>query len=141
VKRLHEMGEMAKKRGKIIGIDTPLDAKGNKKLLKEIGSDGVKIFYKWQTILENKWDLLKDLKALGAQNICAMHASNTDGVCLRDDKQVDVPAIKALLDQMKWSGWLVVERSRNAQDVKNVKGNFGTNVRFLKEIFCGLRPK
>ena len=75
VKRLHEMGEMAKKRGKIIGIDTPLDAKGNKKLLKEIGSDGVKLFYKWQTILENKWDLLKDLKALGAQNICAMHAS------------------------------------------------------------------
>ena len=40
VKRLHELGEMAKKRGKIIGIDTPLDAKGNKKLLKEIGSDG-----------------------------------------------------------------------------------------------------
>lgn len=39
VKRLHEMGEMAKKRGKVIGIDTPLDAKGNKKLLKEINSD------------------------------------------------------------------------------------------------------
>jgi hypothetical protein len=36
---------------------------------------------------------------------------------------------------MKWRGWLVVERSRNAQDVRNVKGNFGTNVAYLKEIF------
>ena len=116
VKRLHELGEMAKKRGKIIGIDTPLDAKGNKKLLKEIGSDGVKIFYKWQTILENKWDLLKDLKALGAQNICAMHASNTDGVCLRDDKQVDVPAMM----------------------VRNVVANYSNNVNYLKSIFNSL---
>ena len=138
VKRLHELGEMAKKRGKIIGIDTPLDAKGNKKLLKEIGSDGVKIFYKWQTILENKWDLLKDLKALGTQNICAMHASNTDGVCLRDDKQVDVPAIKALLDQMKWSGWLFVERSRDTTMVRNVVANYSNNVNYLKSIFNSL---
>ena len=109
VKRLHEMGEMAKK-----------------------------IFYKWQTILENKWDLLKDLKALGTQNICAMHASNTDGVCLRDDKQVDVPAIKALLDQMKWSGWLFVERSRDTTMVRNVVANYSNNVNYLKSIFNSL---
>ena len=138
VKRLHELGEMAKARGKIIGIDTPLDANGNKKLLKEINSEGVKIFYKWQTILENKWDLLKDIKALGAKNICAMHASNTDGVCLRDDKQVDVPAIKTLLDQMKWSGWLFVERSRDTTMVRNVVANYSNNVNYLKSIFNSL---
>ena len=138
VKRLHELGEMAKSRGKIIGIDTPLDAKGNKKLLKEINSKGVKIFYKWQTILENKWDLLKDIKTLGANNICAMHASNTDGVCLRDDKQVDVPAVKALLDQMKWSGWLFVERSRDTTMVRNVVANYSNNVNYLKSIFNSL---
>ena len=138
VKRLHELGEMAKSRGKIIGIDTPLDAKGNKKLLKEINSKGVKIFYKWQTILENKWDLLKDIKTLGASNICAMHASNTDGVCLRDDKQVDVPAVKALLDQMKWSGWLFVERSRDTTMVRNVVANYSNNVNYLKSIFNSL---
>ena len=138
VKRLHELGEMARKRGKIIGIDTPLDAKGNKKLLGEINSRGVKIFYKWQTILENKWDLLKDMKTLGGQNICAMHASNTDGVCLRDDKAVDVPAIKALLDQMKWSGWLFVERSRDTTQVHNAVYNYSNNVNYLKRIFNAL---
>ena len=140
VRRLHDMGEEAHRRGKLIGIDTPLDAKGNKKLLKEINSEGVKIFYKWQTIIEHKWDLLRDLKTLGAQNICAMHASNGDGVCLRDDRQVDVPAIKQLLDQMGWSGWLFVERSRDTTRVRNVAANYANNVHYLKSVFSQL-PK
>lgn len=135
VARLHEAGEMAKARGMVIGIDTPLDAKGNIKLLKEIGSDGIKIFYKFQTAVENKLDIVKDIKKLGKKNICAIHASNTDGVWLRNDKAIDMPAIKAALDRMGWSGWLFVERSRDVKDVRNVKKNYGDNVKYLKEIF------
>ncbi len=135
VTRLHEAGEMASRRGKVIGIDTPLDAKGNRKLLKEINSQGIKIFYKVQTAVENKRDIPKDIKKLGAENICAIHASNTDGVLLRNDGAVDMPRIKVLLDKLDWSGWLFVERSRDVSDVHNVKRNYGDNVKYLKEVF------
>lgn len=133
--RLHEAGEMAAKRGMVIGIDTPLDAKGNKKLLKEIDSPGIKIFYKFQTAVENKLDISKDLRKLGADNICGIHASNTDGVWLRNDKAINMPEIKATLDKLGWSGWLFVERSRDVTDVRNVKRNYGENVKYLKEVF------
>lgn len=133
--RLHEAGEMAAKRGLVIGIDTPLDAKGNKKLLKEIDSPGIKIFYKFQTAVENKCDISKDLRKLGADNICGIHASNTDGVWLRNDKAINMPEIKATLDKLGWSGWLFVERSRDVTDVRNVKRNYGENVKYLKEVF------
>ena len=133
--RLHEAGEMAAKRGMVIGIDTPLDAKENKKLLKEIDSPGIKIFYKFQTAVENKRDISKDLRKLGADNICGIHASNTDGVWLRNDKAIDMPEIKATLDKLGWSGWLFVERSRDVTDVRNVKRNYGENVKYLKEVF------
>lgn len=133
--RLHEAGEMAAKRGLVIGIDTPLDAKGNKKLLKEIDSSGIKIFYKFQTAVENKRDISKDLRKLGADNICGIHASNTDGVWLRHDKAINMPEIKATLDKLGWSGWLFVERSRDVTDVRNVKRNYGENVKYLKEVF------
>lgn len=135
VSRLHEAGEMAKARGKVIGIDTPLDAKGNLKLLKEIGSEGIKIFYKFQTAVENGLDIVKDIKKLGKDNICAIHASNTDGVWLRNDKAIDMPEIKKTLDKMGWSGWMFVERSRDIKQVRNVKKNYGENVKYLKEIF------
>ncbi len=135
VERLHHIGEAAKARGKRVGIDTPLDAKGNLKLLKEIKSDGIAIFYKWQTIVESGWDVVKDIRKLGAKNICAIHASNTDRVWLRNDSTIDVPNIKKLLDEMGWSGWLFVERSRDVSMVRNVKMNYSANVFYLKEIF------
>ena len=135
VKRLRAIGEAAKARGKRVGIDTPLDAKGNLKLLKEIKSDGIAIFYKWQTIVENGWDIVKDIKKLGAKNICAIHASNTDRVWLRNDSTINVPLIKKALDEMGWSGWLFVERSRDVKMVRNVKMNYGADVHYLKSIF------
>lgn len=135
VARLHEVGEMARARGKVIGIDTPLDAAGNLKLLKEINSEGIKVFYKFQTAVENKLDIVKDIKKLGRKNICAIHASNTDGVWLRNDGAIDMPGIKKVLDKMGWSGWLFVERSRDVSQVRNVKKNYGENVKYLKEIF------
>lgn len=141
VKRLHVMGQMASKRGKVIGIDTQLDAAGNLQLLKEIKSKGIKIFYKWQTATEAGRDVCKDIMVLGASNICAFHASNTDGVWLRNDKGIDVVAIKNVLDKMKWNGWLFVERSRDTTQVRNVRANYGANVEFLKAVFeDGMTP-
>lgn len=135
VSRLHAIGEAAKAQGKTVGIDTPLDAAGNLKLLKEIKSDGIAIFYKWQTIIENGWDIAKDMRKLGAKNICAIHASNTDSVWLSKDPAINLPLIKQTLDEMGWKGWLFVERSRDVKMVRNVKMNYGANVRYLKEVF------
>jgi len=135
VKRLHAIGEAAKMHGVVVGIDTPLDAAGNLKLLKEIKSDGIAIFYKWQTIIEHGWDIPKDMKKLGAKNICAIHASNTDSLCLRNDPAINLPLIKQTLDEMSWNGWLFVERSRDVKIVRNVKMNYGNNVMYLKETF------
>lgn len=135
VSRLHAIGEAAKTRGKVVGIDTPLDATGNLKLLKEIKSDGIAIFYKWQTIIEHGWDIDKDMRKLGAKNICAIHASNTDSVWLSKDPAINLPLIKQTLDEMGWKGWLFVERSRDVKMVRNVKMNYGANVRYLKETF------
>lgn len=135
VRRLHVIGEAAKARGKRVGIDTPLDAKDNLKLLREIKSDGIGIFYKFQTVIERGVDIAADLKRLGAKNICAIHASNTDGVWLRNDSAINMPQIRQTLDQMSWQGWLFVERSRDTSMVRNVRMNYGSNVHYLKTVF------
>jgi sugar phosphate isomerase/epimerase len=56
-------------------------------------------------------------------------------VWLQDDPKIDVPKVKQTLDDMGWSGWLVIERSRKASDSRNVKGNFGANTAYLKKVF------
>jgi hypothetical protein len=43
--------------------------------------------------------------------------------------------VKLTLEKMGWSGWLVIERSRDATDPRNVKKNFGANTAYMKSIF------
>ena len=140
VRRLHEVGEMARQAGKVIAIRTQLSARANIKLLKEVKSDGIKIYYNLQDAVDNGRDPAKELKLLGAKRVAQIHASLTDSVTLDVDPRIDMYRIKKTLDDMNWSGWLVVERSRNAKDVKNVKGNYGRNVAYLKKIFQAGRP-
>ena len=135
VKRLHVAGVMAEADGLVIGIRTPLDAKENIRLLQEIDSPGIKIYYSFQTALDNHRDIISELKTLGKDRLCQIHAPNTDGVTLDRDTALDMPKIKETLDKMGWSGWLVVERSRDVKEVRNVKKNFGTNIKYLKEVF------
>ena len=135
VKRLKKVGDMAAAEGLVIGIETQLDAKGDVKLLKEIDSFGIKIYFKFQNALENGRDLCKELKILGKKRICQIHCTDTHGVTLRFNERLDMNKVKKTLDKMGWSGWLVVERSRDKDDVHNVRKNYGTNIEYLKEVF------
>ena len=135
VRRLREVGQMATAHGKTIAIRTGLPACANISLLKEIDSPGIKLYYNLQDAVDQKRDPCKELKKLGRERIAQIHASLTDSVTLDKDPRIDMRSVKKTLDKMRWTGWLVVERSRNAQDVRNVRGNFSTNVAYLKEIF------
>lgn len=136
VRRMKVIGDMAAREGRIIGIETSLDAQGDVELLKGIGSKGIKIYFKFQNALEAGRDVCTELKILGRDNLCDLiHCTDTDGVTLDKNTRLDLKRVKKTLDSMGWSGWLVIERSRDASDVHNVKKNYGTNAAYLKSIF------
>lgn len=136
VRRMKVIGDMAAREGRIIGIETSLDAQGDVELLKEIDSKGIKIYFKFQNALEAGRDVCTELKILGRDNLCELiHCTDTDGVTLDKNTRLDLKRVKKTLDSMGWSGWLVIERSRDASDVHNVKKNYGTNAAYLKSIF------
>jgi len=135
VERLKAAGKQAKKAGVIIGIETALGAVGEVKLLEEIGSPAIKSYFNFANALQNGRDLHAELHTLGKDCICQIHCTNQDGVWLENDPKIDLPRVKQTLDQMGWRGWLVIERSRDAKDARNVKRNFGANTAYLKKIF------
>ncbi len=135
VRRLKEVGDMATAKGKVIGIETSLPASEEVKLLKEINSPGIKIYFKFQNALENNRNLYKELRTLGKDRICQIHCTDTDGVTLPNNDRIDMKKVKKTLSRMGWKGWLVVERSRDKDDVRNVKKNYSENVEYIKTIF------
>lgn len=135
IERLQWAGNQVGKIGGVIAIETTLDAKAEKKLLKDIGSKNIKSSFNFSNAVENGKDISEELRILGKKHLAQIHASNTDGFWLENDKAIDMPKIKATLDKMNWKGWLIVERSRDTTQVHNVKANYGANVAYLKRIF------
>ena len=135
VERLRVVGDMARKAGVVVGIETALDAKGEVELLKEIGSKNIQIYFNFSNPLKEGRDLHEELRILGRKRICQMHATDEDGVWLQNNPRLDMNKVKQTLADMGWEGWLVIERSRDAADPRNVKKNFGANAAYLKSIF------
>jgi sugar phosphate isomerase/epimerase len=135
VERLKQVGKAAGQAGVVIGIETALSAKEEVKLLQDIGSPAIQIYFNFSNPLAAGRDLYSELNILGKDRICQIHATNKDSVWLQNDPQIDMKKVKHTLDKMGWSGWLVVERSRDAKEPNNVKKNFGANTAYLKSIF------
>lgn len=135
VQRLRAAGQTAQEAGVVIGIETALDAAGEVQLLEEIGSPAIRSYFNFANALQNGRDLGAELRTLGKDRICQIHGTNEDGVWLENDPKIDLPKVKRTLDELGWSGWLVIERSRDARDSRNVRRNFGANAAYLKKVF------
>ncbi|PTY07472.1 endonuclease [Opitutaceae bacterium EW11] len=136
VERLKAAAPLAEKAGVVLGIETALDATAESALLDEVGSPAVRSYFNFSNALQNGRDLHAELRTLGAKRICQIHCTNQDGVRLAEDRKIDLRKVKATLEGMGWSGWLVMERSRDAGRAKDVRWNYGANAAFLKSVFC-----
>ena len=135
IERLKAVGKFAEAAGVVIGIESALDATGELKLLEDVGSPAIKSYFNFSNAIKNGRDLNKELQILGKEHIIQIHCTDDDGVWLQNDPKINMIEVKKTLDKMKWSGWLVIERSRDANDAKNVKKNFGANTAYVKSIF------
>lgn len=140
VSRLKLAGRMAKAAGVVIGIETALNAKAERQLLKDVGSPAIKSYFNFSNALKNGRDVNQELKVLGRKNIIQIHCTDDDGVWLQNNTRLDMHKVKHTLDKMKWSGWLVIERSRDAREPTNVRKNFGANTAYVKSVFQAPAP-
>ena len=135
LERLKVIAKKAEAAGVVIGVETTLPAKEEAKLIDQINSPAIRSYVNFSAILKRNGNIINELQTLGKSRIIQIHASNTDGFWIENDPALNMKEIKAVLDKMGWSGWLVIERSRDVNDVHNVKRNYGANVRYLKSVF------
>ena len=130
-----KVGPRAEQAKVVIGLSTPLDAAANVKMLDAIGSPAVRIAYNCGEATDEKRDVYAELQTLGRDRIAQVIPTLSDGVWLENDKRIDVPKLKQVLDDIGWRGWLVLQRSRDATKARDVAYNFGGNAKYLKSIF------
>lgn len=132
---MKKVAPKAEQTGIVIGLGTSLDAPGNVKMLDAIGSPAVRIAYNCGEATDANRDVYAELAQLGGKRIAEVVPTLSDGVLLENDKRIDVPKLKKVLDDAGWSGWLVLQRSRDKEKARDVKYNFSANGKYLKSIF------
>jgi sugar phosphate isomerase/epimerase len=132
IKRIAPKAESAKV---VLGLNTPFDSGENNKLLDDIGSPAVRIAYNCGEVIDAGRDVYKELRDLGRDRIAQVIPTLSDGVLLKDDTRMEVPKLKLTLDDLDWSGWLVLQRSRPKDAGNKVRENFSANAAYLRSIF------
>jgi hypothetical protein len=132
---MKKVARKAQSAGVIIGLNTPLDVGGNHKLLDDVNSPAVRIAYNCGEAVDAGRDVYAELKGLGKDRIAEVIPTLSDGVWLQNDPRIDLPRLKRLLDELDWSGWLVLQRSRDRTKASDVKYNFSANAAYVKSIF------
>ncbi|MDR1141414.1 MAG: sugar phosphate isomerase/epimerase [Planctomycetaceae bacterium] len=130
MEKLKRLAPKAEKQGKILGIESYLNAAEHLDMLQSIGSSSVKVYYDEQNMLTKGYPIYDDLELLLKEKaVCQIHLKEY-GARLGEGK-VDFQKIRNLLEQYDYRGWVVAESS--------VKGNWkesqSANAAIMRKIF------
>jgi len=130
----------AEKAGLTLAIESNLDADGYIQFLDEIASPAFKVFYNPGVGLENKYDVYADIRKLGKDRIAMLHLEQGSVKPetfehLLGDGLIDFAKLKDALNDIHWSGWMTIARSRKKGRERKVEENFTANAKFLHDHF------
>lgn len=133
VNRLRHFAPQIEQAKLVLGLEANTDAAGYNRLLDEIASPSVQVYFNFQSPLKAGLDLDSELRAIGKDRLCQIHCTDDDGHWLADNPRLDLRKVKETLDDIGYHGWLTLERSRVGG--KSVVENFSANTDYMKSIF------
>jgi L-ribulose-5-phosphate 3-epimerase len=134
IRRLKAVAPKAKKAGVILGVESYLDAAGHLKIIEGVGSTAVQAYVDFRNTADAGYDVLKEVKLLGKENICELHIKE-NGLLLGEGS-LPWEKIRDLLYEMDYygDGWMQIEWSMKKD--ADVVESYRHNLRFLKNLFA-----
>ena len=107
VRRLRALAPRAEAAGVILGVESWLDAREHRALIDAVGSPNVRVYYDVANSNRMGYDVYAEIRALGRQLICEVHAKENNFLLGRG--RLDFPRVKEALDAIGYQGWVQIE--------------------------------
>jgi sugar phosphate isomerase/epimerase len=131
IRRLKRLAPQAEKAGVVLGIESWMNVDEHLAILDGVGSPAVRVYYDVANMEQQGYDIYKEIRQLGRDRICEVHCKE-NGYLLGKGR-VDFPKVKAALDDVGWSGWLVIESA--VPKGMSMPDAYKKNQRFLRSVF------
>ena len=130
IEKLKRLAPKAEKLGKILVIESYLNAEDHLKIIDAVGSDAVKVYYDVQNATNMGYDIFREMELLGKKKLISQ-------LHLKDDKKrlenssIDLKRVRKTLEEIEYFGWLVVESSVEG----DWKESQAANAKFVRSLF------
>lgn len=129
----------AERAGVVLGLESWMSAEQNMEIIDRVGSSAVQVYYDVGNSKKKGYDIYKEIRGLGAKNICQFHAKDY-GDELFGKGDVDFKRVREAMDDIGYRGWIVFESNKWEPD-KPVSAEeealFARNIEYLRSIFPG----
>lgn len=129
VQALKRLAPRAEKAGLILALESYLSAEDNLKILEQVGSPSIKVYYDVGNSQVAGHPILKEIRLLG-DRIVEFHAKDTKD--LYGKGSMDFKSVRQAMEDIGYGGWLVIEGTEMPLGVeKSVR----YDVEYLRSIF------
>lgn len=134
IRRLKKAAPKAEKSGIILGIESYLNAAEHLDIIEQVGSKNVRAYVDFRNTADAGYDVLKEVKQLGKNNICELHIKENG--FLLGQGTLDWPRIRDLLYEMNYfgDGWMQIEWAK--PDKADTVESYRHNLKFLRQLFA-----
>jgi sugar phosphate isomerase/epimerase len=134
ISRLKRAAPKAEKLGITLGIESYLNAAEHLDIIEQVGSKNVKAYVDFRNTADAGYDVLKEVRQLGKDNICELHIKENG--FLLGQGTLDWIKIRDLLYEMDYygDGWMQIEWAM--PDKAAIVESYRHNVSFLRRLFA-----
>jgi L-ribulose-5-phosphate 3-epimerase len=132
VRRLKKVAPKAEKAGITLGIESYLSAEEHLEIMRQVGSPAIKVYYDFRNSADAGYDIYKELRLLGPDNICELHMK--ENRLLLGEGTIDWPRVAATLREIRYRGdnWMQIEWAM--PDKADVEQAYKHNLAFLRKL-------
>ena len=107
VRRLKKVAPKAEQAGVVLGLESWLSAEDTMRIMDQVGSPAVKMYYDVCNSTDRGYDICKEIRWLGKKNICEFHLKE-NGFLLGQGK-VNLERVREAIGDIGYEGWMQIE--------------------------------
>jgi len=128
---LKELAPAAEKAGVTLGLEDTISAEDNVRIMERAGSPAVKVYYDVGNSTNGGFDVVKEIRWLGAQRICQMHLK--DNPHYLGEGRIDFPAVMKAITDIGFQGFANLETDCPSKSVEN---DMTRNLKFIRALLA-----
>jgi L-ribulose-5-phosphate 3-epimerase len=128
IKVIKPIAAKAERQGVILGLENWLSAEDNMRVIEQVGSPAVMVYYDVGNSTDKGRDVCREIRTLG-KLVCELHAK--DGNYRLGRGRIDFKQVRKALDDIQYSGWIHIEAAVPHEPIPD----YTADRKYLKAIF------